>query len=571
MKFISRLMPVLGASLAFTILSACGGGGSSPDPAARMTTLGPVQGSNDTATTGTYSWKGIPFAQPPVGALRWKAPADPAPWTATLAATRFGNACLQNGRIYGPGSNNTYDSTIGTTLNTPVGSEDCLTLNIWRPASDAANLPVIFFVYGGSNISGYTADPTYDGAALAKSANAVVVTANYRVGVLGFMNLAQLKTGTNAAEDSGNFALLDIIQALKFVKNNAATFGGNAGNVTLIGQSAGAINVWALLTSQLAAGLFHKAMPMSGGISLASNLPSGTIPTLSPATTYATQGNALLAKLLIADGKATDTASAQAYIATQTSAQIADYLRAKAGGTILTTLLAGGLTGSGPIPDGTVIPTDPVAAITAGHYNKMPILASNTAEEGKLFAPFLTLLGGPPGFKITDATRFTMMQTFNPDAPTTLTENDILDPAYAPSDTPTTGWTAKTALLTQIFMIPSRDNVLNALKTQQANVWYYQFKWAQEPAPWNTIYGAAHAFDLPFIFGNFGPSLFSNAANSTANKPGRLALSAAMMASISAFARNGDPNNSTLGTTWGTWPAKLIFDATPTQAVISTQ
>lgn len=571
MKFISRLMPVLGASLAFTILSACGGGGSSPDPAARMTTLGPVQGSNDSATAGTYSWKGIPFAQPPIGALRWKAPADPAPWVATLTATRFGNACLQNGRIYGPGSNNTYDSTIGTTLNTPVGSEDCLTLNVWRPASDATNLPVIFFVYGGSNISGYTADPTYDGAALAKSANAVVVTANYRVGPLGFFNLAQLKTGSNAAEDSGNFALLDIIQALKFVKNNAATFGGNSGNVTLIGQSAGAINVWALLTSPLATGLFHKAMPMSGGISLATNLPSGTIPTLSPATTYAAQGSGLLAKLLIADGKATDTASAQAYIATQTSAQIADYLRAKSGGTILTTLLTGGLTGSGPIPDGTVIPTDPVAAITAGHYNKMPVLASNTAEEGKLFAPFLTLLGGPAGFKISDATRFTMMQTFNPDAPTTLTENDILDPAYAPSNTPTTGWTAKTALLTQIFMIPSRDNVLNALKTQQANVWYYQFKWAQEPAPWNTIYGAAHAFDLPFIFGNFGPSLFSNAANSTANKPGRLALSAAMMASISAFAHNGDPNNSALGTTWGTWPAKLIFDATPTQAVISTQ
>ncbi|MGZ5195839.1 MAG: carboxylesterase family protein, partial [Ramlibacter sp.] len=427
------------------------------------------------------------------------------------------------------------------------------------------------FLYGGSNISGYTADPTYDGAALAKSANAVVVTANYRVGVLGFMNLAQLKTGSNAAEDSGNYALLDIIQALKFVKNNAATFGGNSGNVTLIGQSAGAINVWALLTSPLAAGLFHKAMPMSGGISLATNLPSGTIPTLSPATTYAAQGLGLLAKLLIADGKATDTASAQAYIATQTSAQIADYLRAKSGGTILTTVLTGGLTGSGPIPDGTVIPTDPVAAITAGHYNKMPVLASNTAEEGKLFAPFLTLLGGPPGFKISDATRFTMMQTFNPDAATTLTENDILDPAYAPSNTPTTGWTAKTALLTQIFMIPSRDNVLNALKTQQANVWYYQFKWAQEPAPWNTIYGAAHAFNLPFIFGNFGPSLFSNAANSTANKPGRLALSAAMMASIAAFASNGDPNNSALGTSWGTWPAKLIFDATPTQAVISTQ
>ncbi|HMA07326.1 MAG TPA: carboxylesterase family protein, partial [Ramlibacter sp.] len=426
-------------------------------------------------------------------------------------------------------------------------------------------------VYGGSDISGYTADPVYDGATLAKSANVVVVTANYRVGVLGFMNLAQLKTGANAGEDSGNFALLDTIQALKFVKNNIAGFGGDPGNVTLMGQSAGAINTWALLTSPLAAGLFHKAVPLSGGISLASNLPAGMIPTLSPASTYAAQGTNLLNKLLIADGKATDTASAQAYVATQTAAQIADYLRAKDGGAILTTVLTGGLTGSGPIPDGAMLPTDPIAAIAAGNYNKVPVLAGNTADEGKLFAPFLTLLGGPPGFKIPDATRFTMMQNFNPDAPATLTEADILDPAYAPSGTPTTGWTAKATLLSSVFMIPSRDNVLNTLKARQANVWYYQFKWAQEPAPWNTIYGAAHAFDLPFIFGNFGPSLFSNAANSSANKPGRLALSAAMMATIGAFARNGDPNNSALGTTWPAWPSKLIFDASQTQANISVQ
>jgi len=568
MTFTSGLMPVLGAALALA-LQGCGG--SDSDPARRSTSFGLVQGSNDAATTGTYSWKGIPFAKAPVGALRWKAPVDPAPWTEPLAATRFGNACLQNGRIYGPGSNNTYDGTIATTLNTPVGSEDCLTLNVWRPVGAGSNLPVIFFVYGGSNISGYTADPVYDGAALAKAANAVVVTANYRVGVLGFMNLAQLKTGASAAEDSGNFALLDIIQALKFVRNNIAAFGGDPGNVTLMGQSAGSINAWALLTSPLAAGLFHKAVPLSGGISLASNLPAGTIPTLNPASTYAAQGNALLVKLLIADGKATDTTSAQAFIATQTAAQVADYLRAKDAGAILTTVLTGGLTGSGPIPDGSVIPTDPIAAIAAGSYNKVPVLAGNTADEGKLFAPFLTLLGGPPGFKITDAARFTLMANFNPDAQSTLTEADILDPAYVPSGTPVTGWTAKASLLSSIFMIPSRDNVLNTLKARQPNVWYYQFNWAQEPAPWNTIYGAAHAFDLPFIFGNFGPSLFSNAANSTANKPGRLALSAAMMASIGAFARNGDPNNASLGVTWPAWPSKLVFDATPTQASISAQ
>jgi para-nitrobenzyl esterase len=560
---LSKWLMALGASMA---VSACGG---SDDATIRATSYGMVQGSWD-ATTDTYSWKGIPFAQPPVGAMRWKAPVAPAAWSGTLAARQFGNACLQNGRIYGPGANNTYDATIATTLNTPVGSEDCLTLNVWRPAANATGLPVIFFVYGGSDISGYTADPVYDGAALAKTANAVVVTANYRVGPLGFFNLPQLKTGTNAAEDSGNLALLDIIAALKFVQANAAAFGGDAGNVTLMGQSAGAINAWALMTSPLAAGLFQRLAPLSGGISLASDLPAGTIPTLNTAAAYLAQANGLLAKLLIADGAATDVASAQAWVAGKSAADVAAYMRGKDAKVILSTLLAGGLTGSGPIPDGTVIPSDPIAAIAAGKYNKVPVLASNTAEEGKLFAPFLTLFGGPPGFKVTDATRFNMMANYNGDAPS-LTEADILDPAYLPSSAPTTGWTAKTRLLGGIFMLPSRENVLDTLKTQQPDVWYYQFNWAQEPVPWNTVYGAAHAFDLPFMFGNFGPSLFANAIASSANKPGRLALSSAMMASVAAFAKNGDPNNAAVGKTWQPWPAKLVFDATPTQAVITTQ
>ena len=557
---------VLGTSLA-AILPACGRGGR--DPPLRRPTLGLVQGAAD--ARGTLSWKGIPFAAPPVGPLRWKAPVAPAPWTGTLAAQRFGSACLQNGRIYGPGANNTYDGTIATTLNTPVGSEDCLTLNVWRPAGHTAGLPVIFFVYGGSNISGYTADPVYDGAALARAANAVVVTANYRVGPLGFFNLEQLKTGTDVGENSGNFALLDIIQALKFVQANASEFGGDAGNVTLMGQSAGAINVYALMTSPLAAGLFHRAAPLSGGISLATNLPPGNLPTLNPPAVSLNQANTLLVKQMVADGLAADSASAQARIALMTREEVAAYLRGKDAKVLLTTLLANALTGSGPIPDGTVIPADPIAAIAAGRYNKVPVLAGNTGEEGKLFAPFVTLFGGPPGFKDGDAVRFNMMANFNPNAPATLTEADILDPVYVPSNTPVTGWTARADRLTSIFMTPSRDNVLNALKTQQPNVWYYRFDWDQEPAPWNTVYGSAHAFDLPFLFGNFGPSLFSNAIASNANQPGRLALSAAMMASVGAFARNGDPNNAALGVTWQPWPARLVFDATPTQAVISVE
>ena len=563
MQLLKNLRALLGAGLALS-MSACGGGGA--DGTQRATSLGAVAGVE---AAGALAWKGIPYAQPPVGALRWKAPVAAQPWSGTRVADRFGSACIQNGRIYGPGLNNTYDATIATSLGTPVGSEDCLTLNVWRPSGNATGLPVIFFVYGGSNISGYTADPVYDGAALARAAHAVVVTANYRVGPFGFFNLAQLKGGTDAAEDSGNFALLDLIQALKFVQANAAVFGGNPGNVTLMGQSAGAINVWALLTSPLATGLFHKAVPLSGGISLASNLPPGSIPTLNPASTSAAQADALLAKLLVADGTAADAAGAQAWVAGHTAAEVAAWLRGKDAGVILTTLLAGGLTGSGPIPDGTVIPVDPIAAIAAGRYNRMPVLAGNTNEEGKLFAPFLTLLGGPPGFRIDDATRFDLMAAFDPDAAPTLTEADILDPAYVPSDAPASGWTAKANLLASVFMAPSRDNVLDTLLTQQPQVWYYRFDWAQEPAPWNTVYGAAHAFDLPFLFGNFGPSLFANAANSTANAPGRLALSAAMMASLGAFARTGDPNTPALGATWETWPARMVFDATQTQARIT--
>lgn len=553
--------------LGAAFLAGCGG--SDNDPEVRDTAYGRIQGIDDSANSGTYVWKGVPFAKPPVGALRWKAPVEPDAWTGTRSAQNFGNACLQNGRIYGPGANNTYDSTIASTLNQPVGKEDCLTLNIWRPATGDNKLPVILFIYGGSNISGYTADPVYDGAKLAKAANAIVVTANYRVGVLGFFSLPQLKAGANAQDASGNFAILDNLQALKFIQKNIGQFGGAADNVTVMGQSAGAINTYALMASPLAAGLFHKAIPLSGGISLASNLPAGSLPTLNPPATYLAQGNGLLTQLLIADGKAADASSAQAYVATQTDAQIADYLRGKDGGTVLTTVLTKGLTGSGPIPDGTVVPLNPIASMAAGNYHKVPVLAGMTAEEGKLFAPFLTLFGGKPGMVITDAARFTLMQNFNPDAPTTLTAADVLDASYLPVTAPSTGYNAKTGQLASIFLGAARDNVLNTLVGQQSNVWYYEFAWAQEPAPWNDIYGAAHAFDLPFLFGNFGPSVFANAVNSTANRPGRLALSSAMMASVSAFVRNGNPNHAALGVTWQPWPGKLVFDGTQTAAKIS--
>ena len=582
------------AAAALAALSACGGGGSdssgfvflpsAPPPApapapappaadgpmVRQTTAGKVEGVDDSARTGTWFWKGIPFAKPPVGALRWRAPAAPEPWTGIRQASKFGNACLQIGRIFSPGANNTYDETIGTMLGKPSGSEDCLFVNIWRPATEEKNLPVLLFIHGGSNISGYTADPLYDGAALAKAANAVVITASYRLGILGFLNVPQLRPGGTEGDDSGNFALLDNMAALRFIRDNAASFGGDPGNVTLSGESAGATNLLSVMTSPMAKGLFHKAFEMSGGISLASNLPAGTLPSLSPASVSLAQGEAILEKLLVADGTAADATAAKAYIAGRTPAQIADYLRAQDGGKMLTTVVAAGHGAVGPIPDGTVIPTDPIGAIAADQYVKVPMLSGNTRDEGKLFASLLGTIGFPKsGWIVSDAQRFSMMFNFNPDAAPTLKVEDIIDPFYLPVDKPGTGYDAATALITKGLFEANRDNLLDTMKTRQSNIWHYRLDWAQQAAPWNDVYGAAHAFDLPFVFGNFGPSVLSNVIRGKANEKGRLALSNAVMASVGAFMRKGDPNTPELGATWAPWPSQLLLDATPTATKIT--
>ena len=543
----------------------------------RQTSFGPVIGKDDSAANGTYSWKGVPFAKPPVGDLRWRAPVDPDRWKAARSTQAFGNACVQYGRIYGPGANNKFDATIGTTLNQAVGQEDCLYLNIWRPADHGGGKPVIVFVHGGSDVSGYTADPVYDGAALARTADAVVVTVNYRLGIFGFLNQPFLKTnGADPATDSGNFALLDIVKALEFVQKDIAHFGGDAGNVTLMGQSAGAINVWALMASQTVVQhqpqLFHRAVPLSGGMSLGTELPPGSIPTLNPASTYLLQGNTLLQQQLIADGKATTVAEANAWIAAN-GTQAAGYLRSKSPSQLLSTLLFRmavlGLAGSGPIPEGTVLPTDPVAAVAAGHYLHVPVLAGNVRDEAKLFPTFLALFGLPSGRLVSDAELFSTQFNTNPEGAPSTTLEHWIPASYLPVTTPVTGFNARTDLLNKVFFIASRDNVLGALRTQQSNIWYYRFDWDEEPAPWNDIYGAAHLFDLPFIFGTFGPSLFGNVAFTQANAPGRLQLSKAMMDSLGNFARNGDPNAAALGVHWPTWPSTLLFDASPTQKAIT--
>ena len=148
------------AAIASALLLAACGGSTQPEPTHRQTQFGKVAGIHQGATTGTYAWLGIPFAQPPVGANRWMPPVDPTPWSDIRTAQAFGHSCAQGGRYFSPAPNDApYGLAVREGFGKPVGDEDCLTLNIWRPADDSAPLPVIFFIYGGSNISGYSADP----------------------------------------------------------------------------------------------------------------------------------------------------------------------------------------------------------------------------------------------------------------------------------------------------------------------------------------------------------------------------------------------------------------------------
>jgi len=213
-----------------------------------------VQGSlqGETLEAGVSVYRGVPYAQPPVGALRWREPRPAQAWQGVRPATAFAPACTQ----------------IGVSMRgeapTP-NDEDCLYLNVWTPArSDTARLPVIVWIPGGGFVNGSTAAPVYDGANLARR-GAVVVTVGYRLGVMGFLAHPDL-TAESGQGGSGNYGLLDQIAALEWVRDNIEAFGGDPTNITLAGQSAGATSVSILMASPRAQGLFHKAIGQSGGL-----------------------------------------------------------------------------------------------------------------------------------------------------------------------------------------------------------------------------------------------------------------------------------------------------------------
>jgi para-nitrobenzyl esterase len=571
-------------------LAACGGGDDDPAPptqttlppvvtAVRPTQYGSIEGTKSNDGT-TITWLGVPYAKPPVGTLRWKATQEPDSWTTIKSTKDNPEPCTQIGGLFGPAPKGKDYSAIWETFYKPIGSEDCLYLNIWSPApADASvKLPVIVFIHGGSNVVGAAFDPLYNGATLAASANAVVVTVAYRLGVMGWFAHPAFNTG-DPLRDSGNFAILDLIQSLKFVKNNIANFGGDPGNVTISGQSAGSTNVNALIVSPLAAGLFHKAISMSGGVGGSSM------------TAAVNKANAFINALLIKDRLATDKASADAYRTAQSDEWIRNYVMTKTATDLYNIQVdpTGGKWGTGsrtfepgsttttlwatvaPITDGTVQPANPTTAVRNGTFNKVPLLVGNTAEEGKLFSS---------AFKVDDYTRVKWMNGTYLGTTTGLQLQDVIDGTIV---TPLTvdnynvytfnnanRVTPAPSITTAVFL--SLSNSSNTAFFGQVPIYAYDFKWNKEPAPWNDVYGAWHTGDIPFIFGNFGLNLEAFGWG-TANQPGRLALASLMQKSVAAFIRTGNPNNSALGVTWDAWtptaPRRLVFDASLTQAQIS--
>ena len=226
------------------------------------TRYGKVEGTTD---EGVYAFKGIPFAAPPVGERRWHAPEPPEPWAGIRAATNWGRQAWQ------PAVENAgMLSFVFNIRNAAFRDEDCLQLNVFTPGADASKRPVLVWIHGGGFQGGTGGTPVYDGSNLARRGDVVVATVNYRVGALGWLNLHELTGGRIPA--TGNEGLLDQIEALRWIRDNIAAFGGDPGNVTVFGESAGAMSVGALLASSSARTLFHRGILLSGATSTANSL-----------------------------------------------------------------------------------------------------------------------------------------------------------------------------------------------------------------------------------------------------------------------------------------------------------
>jgi para-nitrobenzyl esterase len=464
------------------------------------TKYGKLEGTSE---DGVDVFRGVRFAAPPLGALRFQAPQPPESWTGVQPATEFGHTSPQGVLQIG-------DLPFA---DAEFANEDCLFLNVWTPACDDRRRPVLVWIHGGAFLYGSGSTPWYWGDALAKRGDVVVVTINYRLGALGFLNLDGLLPAT------ANAGMLDQAAALRWVKDNIAAFGGDPGNVTIFGESAGGMSVGTLLGMPAAQGLFQRAIPQSGAAhnALTAAEASGVARALLDKLGIATEEAAKLREVPVAD-----IVSAQEAVNLQYSATPA---ASESGGQMLPFQ---------PCVDGSTLPRLAVDAVADGFTKEVSVLIGTTRDEAKLF-----LIMNPAISSMDDAGLLAAFQISTPRG-----KGEELLNAYRaarPNASVTDIYGARQTDHT--FRIPAIRLMEARLKHNPA-VYSYLFT-AESPTPG---LGACHAIEIPFVFGTLGKA---GAAQFSGSGPGAEALSEKVMDAWIAFARTGNPATASLPA----WPA----------------
>lgn len=454
------------------------------------------------SANGALAWKGIPYARPPVGDLRFRAPQSPETWEGVRDALGFGQIALQAQ----PPEDSIFSSA-GVTM-----SEDCLYLNVWTPEEGGEGLPVMVWIHGGSFVSGSSSLPLYDGTQLALRGNCVVVSLNYRVGPLGFLHLSPLGEGFDS-----NVGLSDQTMALEWVRGNISAFGGDADNVTVFGESAGSMCIAALLAMPAAKGLFHQAVMQSGG---AQSMPSAQAEIVAAA---------FLRRLGVDGGNL-------------------ERLKAFAPEELLIAAAEMDPQGSAEWPalpfqptiDLTTLPEEPLQAVTRGSAAGIPLMIGTNRDEGAFFIREESQLAGPDELA-------PMMRA--------LTGAEEVD-----------GWVSlypatiegQAEMMTDLYFWRSALAFAEA-QSKHAPVWMYRFDWT---LPGHPFFGkAVHAAEIPFVFGN----LVLLPRVGVRLEPAMQNLADAMRGAWQAFASSGDPSIPQLpwGRYDTDKRATMIFDANP--------
>ncbi len=474
------------------------------------TTEGPVKIYHEEGLIKVYN---IPYAQPPVKELRWKAPLSPLKRTEVWDGKGRNTVCAQvrNQVLFAP-----------EPFGAVTGSEDCLYLDIVAPENRAKTHPVIVWIHGGSNKYGSKSDEAYDAEVLAKNTGAVVVKVNYRLGILGGLFLPDMY-GDDSETTTGNYLLLDLIQSLKWIRSNIASFGGDASNITLMGESAGCIDIWGLLLSPLSHGLYHKVICSSG------------FPLIISKRKARRESKAALMKVLIKTGKVTREKEARQFLENVSSKELRQLLYNLDAETLVKT--SESFTPA-LVDDGHVLKKHGLFVVNKSHTASVPMIVGTTQNEASYF-----LVSKGSGMSYNE-----LWNAINEGNNIDKVERFVESEDYSDYWKKVESTTKK--LLALVNFHYKRYNRINP------NMYKYQFDVTPNNSPWKELLGSTHASDVIYLFGK---EKFRDENFFVFLEPSDLDTFRAQVNGFHSFMKSfietGVPGNVN-GTTWGNWNRK---------------